>query len=342
MSLPRALVIATVLVGCACGAPAAEAPAPTPPPPTHVAAPDYEVHEWGLVRGEAGDVLQIGAIAPPIIAMPMVVLKPVLYFHASAPFTLSSVRVAASAGGQIVEAWPLVPLGDHVEWTSVAIDPGGACTPSALPTPADPPCTSLGGGFCEVAGLAIARTEASCVRVGDTTERFLFYRGRSTTLTPPLTYEHVGDRGEIRVTSDRDAAVPGVLVRVWSQLGSTRALAVAPPAPHASITVPPPADDATADAGRAALHASMTELGLTSDEADAFLRAWDASLFGSGEVGAQLDLALAPPVATDAFVYFLPEAMTDDVARLTFDPPPRAVHRAIAVWSTVPQVGSSR
>ena len=78
------------LAACSCGASttsssaAARAPAVSAPE----GSADYEVHEWGLVRGGPGDTLTVSAIAPPVVIMPISVDKPVLYFHTAAPFTL--------------------------------------------------------------------------------------------------------------------------------------------------------------------------------------------------------------------------------------------------------------
>ena len=55
-----------------------------------------------------------------------------------------------------------------------------------------------------------------------------------------------------------------------------------PPAPHETIVVGH--DWADPDVARTAVTASLTELGLTADEAGAFLAAWDEAFFGAGEI----------------------------------------------------------
>lgn len=353
----RVLVaLAACLVGCSCGG--APSHGATPPPSVVAPAAAYEVHEWGLVRAEQGDVMRFGAVAPPSQFEVIAVDKPVLYFHADDAMTLRSVRVDSAAGGTIVETWPALAAGGTVQWNDVALAPG-ACTESPLPNEHQVPCLGLpNGDQCETPGLGVVRTnDAACVTTAGTTERFLFYRGRSTTLTPPLVFARTQVAGHVRVTNEGDAPIPGMLVRLWSSSGTTRALAVAPPAPHASIDVDadfdraaqasdesPSADDrrglaSSVEPGRNALRATMIGLGLTGPEADAFLAAWSDALFGRD--GAVDHLSDAPPTdllpaPTESFVYFLPEPATDGVARLTFDPPPRAVHRAIAVWARLP------
>src|SRR5262249_30083413 len=75
-----------------------------------------------------------------------------------------------------------------------------------LPTAQQAACVGLAAGDqCESLGLAAVRTDdAACVTAGGTTERFLFYRGRSTTLTPPLVFERVAGGRDVRVTNDGD------------------------------------------------------------------------------------------------------------------------------------------
>jgi hypothetical protein len=344
----RAGIAGVMLLGCACGS-AAPAPSSTSVPPSHEAAvPDYEVHEWGLLRAEEGDVLRAGAVAPPALVQPMVVFKPVLYFHAAAPITLRSVVVQASSGGSLTEVWPLAPFDTSVRWDEVALDPGGPCEVSALPTAAEPPCSTLASGdLCEAAGLAVARTsDGACVTVGAAVDRFLFYRARVTSFTPPLAFERTGTADEVRITNEGAAPIPGVVVRIRSQGGVVSALVVEPPAPGASVLVgadfagAAAATDAalevwyghpTAAGGRAGLRLSMLEIGLTLPEAEAFLAAWQDTLFGGP--GVALDLSAQAPV--DSFVYFLPEATTDGIAVVTIDPPPRVSRRALAIWSVL-------
>lgn len=386
------LVIA--LSGCACSTTRSLESASTSTTPTSTETADYEVHEWGLLRSEThgdADVLRAGAVAPPRPVEVMAVDKPVLYFHASSPLTLR--RVSASVdGGAILESWPFVPTqlrheGAEIAWRDVSLGSPTNCVPSALPTAAAPPCSLLGpGAFCESAGLAVVRTdEAACVSTGEVTDRFLFYRAQSHSFVPPLRFvrEHVYE--DVRVTNDGDHPIPGVIVRIWSDGARTRTLIAEPPAPHASVVIGHAFDAAvdedqsdrpfdrrgTTDEsmpapsvegpGREGIRRSMREIGLTDAEVDAFLRAWDATLFGSTNVlaiddsrsiaatdGTPVDMPvdrlsvdgeLAP---RESLLYFLPEQSTDRIARLSFDPPPRAVHRAMAIWTAIRPSGEGR
>ena len=73
---------------------------------------------------------------------------------------------------------------------------------------------------------------------------------------------------------------------------------------------------------RSDIRSTMRGIGLADTEVDAFMKAWDETLFGSSS-GAEAD---APPTVRvgTSFLYFLPEAIIERAARVTFDPPPRS------------------
>ena len=369
--------------GCSSSSgPAAARTEPASTSGSSAAAADYEVHEWGLLRAQAvggSDVLRVGAIAPPRPVEVMAVDKPVLYFHTREERTLASVSVRAP-GGAILETWPYVVghdtgLGyaDGATWRDVALAPSGACEPSPLPGPTTPPCLLLGtSSFCESAGLAIVRTDdAACVRTAGMTERFLFYRAQSSTFTPPLRFSRTQVYEDVSVTNDGEAPIPGVIVRIWSSGSTTRTLVVDPPAPHATVIIGhdffgASADDQPADMpvptdrrgamdeslpepgvtgpGRDGIRRTLSELGLSASETDAFMSAWDGTLFGGGAAhagsvadGTTVDVLSVDgdPAPRESLLYFLPESAADGVATLTFDPPPRTVRRALAIWTAI-------
>ncbi|MFO0615083.1 MAG: hypothetical protein U0414_21005 [Polyangiaceae bacterium] len=357
----RSSTVLAAFLLLACGAAPREAPPAALEPPARSASPRtdtaaYEVHEWGLLRAEAGDVLNAGVVAPPNYHL-MDVGKPVLYFHAAAAMRLTSVRVRTPLGS-IVESWPSTGIGNGAEvtWTGVALGPNSDCAVSKLPTTAEPPCSLLAPGTqCETAGLAAVRTEdASCVTSGATTERFLFYRAQAK-FTPPLRFtRETGD--VVEVENDGDLPIPGILIRVSGDGQRTRSTVAIPPAPHAKVRVGrAPSTDADVDApsdrrGRAlgpavgpgleALRMTLGDLGMTSDETDAFMGAWTETLFsGTGAADDEADARLSQ---SDSFIYFLPVQAIDAIATLELDPPPRVVKRAFAIWSSVRASGSGR
>jgi hypothetical protein len=322
------------------------------------AKPSYDVHEWGLVRADQGDKVRIGAVAPPIAPEVFIMTKPVLYFHPDVPMTLRSVMIDAP-GGTVTETWPLATPGaspHSMGWSGVSIDPISPCPSSRLPSKRDLPCSKLRpGDECESLGLAAVRTvDAACVRVGDKTETFLFYRVESETLTPPLRFSNQKG-GAVSVTNDGDDAVPGLLLRIETTTAETRTLTVEPPPPHGTIVVgrnfapakaDPDADDippgglrprVVAGPGREGIRSTMRGIGLRDTEVDAFMKAWDETLFGSPSKG-----GFRAVQAGTAFLYFLPEPALERAAKVTFDPPPRSFPRAFAVWSHLAASGEAR
>lgn len=356
-----------MLLGCSCGGaePAVRTTSPTEASEATEAA-DYEVHEWGLVRGGTGDVLNVGAVAPPARAYPMAVDKPVLYFHTAAPLSVRSVRVHAA--GTILEHWPNAPrtgIAADVGWSRLTITPGADCELTPLPTDCG---TWPAGEICEVPGLAAVRTaESPCIVTPEGTDTMLFYRSRADTVTPPLLFTRSPGSDVITVRNDGGEAIPGRLIRLHNSGFQVRALAVSPPGPGETLELGAdfaaagmdedvdgdmPAMPGSPEPGRAALRASLLEVGLTAQEADAFIRVWDAQLFGgpaaldsrtvdrlSVDDEATMDGLPAP---VESVLYLLPPSVVGAISQLTFDPPPRAVRRAMAMWSVLPSSGSSR
>jgi hypothetical protein len=307
------------------------------------------------VRADQGDKVRLGAVAPPLPPEVLIMTKPVLYFLAEAPMVLEKVSIFAP-GGSVVETWPLAEQGADAHtmgWTAVSIDPTSPCPSSPLPRSTDLPCSQLPkGDECESLGLAAVRTvDASCVRVGDKIETFLFYRVETTTLTPPLRFAKEPD-GRVRVAHEGDEPIPGLLVRIETTQERTRTLTVRPPPPRGTIVIgedfPPakldPAEDPdrfprpriVTGPAREDIHATMRGIGLSDTEIKAFMKAWDETLFGSPSRG-----GFRPVQPGTTFLYFLPEATLERAAKLTFDPPPRSLRRAFAVWTHLAPKGSA-
>lgn len=345
------LAIAAILgSGCASSRPVEDpqdvgGPAPTARPgdPRPAGAP-YEVHEWGLVRADVGDVLNTGAIAPPSYE-PMIMDKPLLYFHAASPMELRRVSVHAP-NGTILETWPAATGGEgDIAWMNVALGTAADCLVSPLPKRADPACARLpSDAECESTQLAIVRTEdAACVRSGETTERFLFYRARTDVFAPPLKLSRSADAVNVTIENEGSLPIPGMVVRIRNRDGIVHSTVAMPPAPRAKVVMGLDAvvdgelaDDKAVDrkaapasgAGPDAVRMTMAELGMSPAEIKAFMDAWSEALFmPNGYDG------LRSP--SDAILYFLPAQTIDTIAKLEFDPPPRAVKRAFAVWSAV-------
>lgn len=346
----RALAISLVLcVGCSCGAATETGEAPgraIGPSATASGRASYSVHEWGLVRAGPGDTLSIGAMGPAVPRMEdMVIEKPVLYFHVSgdASIEVASVRVDA-LGGSIVEHWPstgvpLSPSPTSIAWTGLRLEPSTCAL--APPTWTERPCGErTPADECESLALGLAESsDASCVAVGSERTPLLFYRSTSTALTPPLAASAL-DSGDLEVRNDGDLVIPGRLVRFEREGSTVRVVVASPPAPHETIVVGH--DWGGPELARAAVTQSLTEIGLTASEAAAFLNSWDAAFFGTAphetppsEVLREraVEEESAPPEGS--ILYFLPAADIERLARLSFDPPPSEVHRAMAVWTAL-------
>jgi hypothetical protein len=196
--------------------------------------------------------------------------------------------------------------------------------------------------------------------VGDATETFLFYRGSTAAVTPPLRFKSQAN-GDVSVENEGDLPIPGFLIRIERAGRATRTLSVRPPGPHASLVIgrdfpsdksvspfaqldddapgfrgQPPPQTVTGPA-RENIRASMREVGQLDTEVDAFMKAWDEALFG-------LVVRQGMPVneAQTTFLYYLPERSIARFAEVSFDPPPRTFRRALAVWTRLAPSGWGR
>lgn len=304
--------------------------------------PSYAVHEWGLVRAGAGDTLEVGALGPgaPSPADFAVIEKPVLYFHLEGEGALD-VSVGVRAGeGEIREHWPVVRVDaapHELTWASARLH-GGPCPMPAIASTTTS-CARLDPGeACETLELARALAPGTaCVTVSDRAPvldvPFLFYRVRTRALRVPLAPAYL-DFGDINVRNDSDLPMPGRLIRFQRVLSTVRVVVVDPPAPHATILVGH--DFQGPEVARAAVRDSLTGIGLTDDEASAFLASWDEAFFGdaAGE-HERTPAAEEIPPPEDSILYFLPETDVARLAELELTPAPSAVHRAMAVWTTL-------
>jgi hypothetical protein len=341
-----AAALSFLLWSCSCGSGRSEAPPPrtsvVPAPTTTPTAPTYAVHEWGLVRAGAHDTLEVGAIGPhaPTLADIGAIEKPVLYFHLAGEGPLD-VSVGVRAGeGEIREHWPLASdqVAPHdITWPRVQLHASGTCPVPSFAGAAATACGRLDPGeACETLDLARAfAANTSCLTLPDATPvldaPFLFYRVRTRALTVPLAAFGL-DFGDINVRNDGDLPIPGRLIRFQRNLATIRAVVVDPPAPHTTIVVGH--DFGGPEVARAAVSESLTGIGLTNDEASAFLTSWDEAFFGSGGTEREHAAEEIPP-PDDSILYFLPEPDVERLAHLELAPAPSEVHRAMAVWTTL-------
>jgi hypothetical protein len=326
------------------GAPPGQQGPTLPVTPTRAPVASYEVHEWGLVRGDVRDRVYLAG--PHRAPEPMPLAKPVLYFHRDGEGPLALDVEVTLSSGRVVEHWPFVgaTAGPTLAWRGVTLAEG-SCVGARYPSVGEAPCDAAGAGLdCESLALRDVEThDADCLSFAGASWNHLFYRGELVG-APPLPLEVLpsgGSRLGVGVDSYRvmhrgDAPIVGRLVRVRGGVASV----IDAPAPGDGVMLEPPAG--AIDEGARALAEALGAAGLTPDEVAAFRRAWDATLFpgtvtatiAGGEVAAATPMAggLVYGATTDALLYVLPLEDAERLATLRFTPPPRAVRRAIVVW----------
>ena len=305
------------------------APTPLPIPP-----PTYEVHEWGLLRGNLTDHVVLSG--PRRAPTPIPIAKPVLYFHREGEGPLSVDVEVTLASGTMVEHWPLVPTGSRgasLAWRGVSIVEG-SCSGTRYPTLGEPPCNTLtGADGCEAIELATVETpDGDCLELDGARWDHLFYRGELTSAPSfPLSVTPLGN-DRFRVTIER--ALTGRLVRVRG----TSASVIDAPAIGASVELDVPTG--ALGEGSDTLARSLAQAGLSDDEVAAFRRAWDTTLFPAAAASAGETIVTATPMAgglflprtRDALLYVLSQEDAAQLATLTFTPAPERVARAMVVW----------
>lgn len=353
--LARSLLLAAALSGCGGGGgassgsgggagPSAGAGGTTPaesgePSGAGTGEGAFALHEWALLDVPLSGATELAA-GPGHPVPTMSVRKPVVYVHLADGVDETSFAIEARmASGSIVEHWPpaATPPG-AVRWEVAARR--AHCVTSVVPagggrwaTPAD--------GVSELPDLpSYDAPGAACLTVGDASAGLLFYRGTMSAPTLPVTAARASDGSVVVTATGETAGAPFDLLRVtWiaDRLVISRA---AMPAAGASVSLPVGTDAVDPEAESARLARAMVALGLTADEADAFLRAWRVPLFGEG-VGAVADRdarrSVREPVPStfgplaDVLLVWLPPAAVDAIATLDVAPAPSVVARAFLV-----------
>lgn len=303
------------------------------------AAPGYTVHEWGLVDVDETGTAEIaaGPGAPPPMTS---VRKPVLYFHVTGDPITVAVRARLLAG-MIYETFPADtrPTPDVAAWTATLAS--GHC-PTVVPAGRARDMMGCGtpDGICELPELPrYDAASADCVTVGSTSAGMLFYRGSSRPALP-LGAVRQSD-GTVHVTATGSlAGAPGEVLRVSTAMtgpwpmGHVVISRSRLPGPGETVVLPLGTVAVDRSAERTSLQASLLSLGLSADEADAFLNAWMDGLFGPG-VGRE---TTAPALPQDSVLFFLPEDAVRSIAELELTPAPSELRRAFLVRLILPAV----
>jgi hypothetical protein len=326
-------------------------------------APRFELHEWGLIGYDAlaedarfAAAVSGGARRARAAARADRIGdgfgsggKPVLYVHTDARDLQVRVRVQIP-GGEIVEH---LPRAAHVDGTTVTWPPvrasRGACPTTERVGLDDPHCRGLPDGYCEgVENPEFDTADAACLQTPDgARHNHLFYRGAVPIAGLPLRFARASGGDGVEVAAQGAVPVSGKLlvVRLVPGHGDPHVVELVPPAPGAGpVTLPTDGPARSCDDARAALRDGLRERGLTGPEAEAFLRAWGASLFGGEDApggggsdgtaaasagAAHPSRALAP--SPYAAYYFLPEAALAERLPLDVEPAPARLARAMLV-----------
>lgn len=288
---------------------------------------DLRVHEWGTFTSKAGpdgtaiewtplggpselpcfvtvlnpSSIKVGREGLGAIKATVRMETPVLYFYAAQEQTAHvSVRFNQ---GLITEWYPqarvppvrsvtLATTTGAIDWHEVRIQPG-----------TNPPLPFDGDGSHY---YAARETDASPIRVGAQSEKFLFYRGLASFPVPITATLQEG--GAVDVDAAGAVAIPAL---VFFQRDGDRVGYRLVRHPPARVTVDRPALTGTAESLRADLQTLLVEQGLYPREARAMVETWRDAWFDAG---------------TRLF-YLVPRAMVDAVLPLKIDPQPLEVTR---------------
>jgi len=327
-----------------------------PPPPA-----SYVLHEWGVMVVEGGYASMHG---PSPEVQEIMADKPVIYLYADEPLALDI--TVGFASGAATETWPLRPSGPYVEWRGLDVRPG-ACDPDPFPSVYDNPwleetCEACALGSCVVEG-------ASCVTFEDVVSKLLFYAGDMPSFRPALaaacsidpasgsmslSIENASSRRveDIwflyrAVTSDCTSVFPGEACPVISadlalayvgSLEASAGMGTSVPAVRVEAELDPeglpiPGTLETWDEWEAVpgeVRDALVRHGLYTDEADAFVGAWDLAMFGILGSGA----FYIEPMYVDggALLYFMDREEYDAHLPLEATPPPAEISRVGLVY----------
>lgn len=325
---------------------------PEQPADPEPVANDFSIHEWGFIAhhfADADDTSRFVATSPGSFAPPQIGLhglsgigraggKPILYVHLpdgteSAQFTASLVL---GQGGEFVEHWPQGEIqGTRLMW-NVSARRGTCSAQGRYATRDHERCNGIRDGYCEAAELgAYETTDGACLTVAGTDWNHLFYRAQAPGPVP-LRFEPT-EAGN-RIHNNASDPIPSKLIRIrrHDSRDETRVHIFDAPAPGESLVLPDETETAASFASTQ-LRAALAGLGMTDDEASAFMVAWESELLG--KTGDEPDAAPfqfgVPPSAlrskSDSLIYFMPESSVNRLLRLEVTPTPREVRRAILV-----------
>lgn len=328
-----------LLVLLACGGPEDDAQTPAP----ELAA--YSIHEWGFIAhhyAAPADELLTSGTAPTPASGTSVGLgnighighggKPVLYVHLEGDGDIARFVATLSTSGTFVEEWPHSETSTPTSLTWEVEARRGSCSAEgSYPAAGDGHCTGITDHYCEAAELAHYETDDSaCLTVDGNQWNHLFYRAQ-TTGELPISVSKVDANFTVRGA----LAIPGRIMRIRraAHVSGSRVVIFDAPAAGQNRVAPEPYADAVS--GIRALETELGARGMSADEVQSFMTAWQAELFGETAEHPRVQMVGQPPFGLqpkrDALIYFLPAATLDAMVPLSFTPSPTEVHRAVLV-----------
>ena len=345
--------------------PGATEPQATESPTTGPSSDDgpaaYDLHEWGVVAISPGRFeiaagpgrRAVRARLPRLNIQEVTVDKPVLYVHPTTDGAFDlGLEVTLGAGLSVSEHFPpttIAPLAWQARVEGTCRGDYGGVDDSRCPD-----------GYCEVAELGLYEADGACLAVNGVRAPLLFYRlgARGAGPAMPLSIRRRGD--SVTVRNDGLAGQVGDLWRIrWNGQRTVVRRVTAPPV-GATVAIAAPGDDVVT--ARRALRRDLGAHGLTAAETAAFLRGWEASLFGAAAAAEEIDDDLPdpadhtaadptaldtlsndesddqpiPPVPPgprmrDVLIYWLPASAIDAIAHIEASPAPRHLRRAFLV-----------
>lgn len=310
----------------------------------------WEVHEWGVITVDGSNLSRGKFVGGPAASNPKPDVtptrpiakkrKPVLYVHLGKGVQEASFTVTVTPpAGRVVEHWPdtTADTGStpSITWRDVRATTT-ACDGKRFEYPAaDAPACATPDGTCEVSELASVETEdGACLEFSGKTYEHLFYRGELDALPLGLTLERTPS-GTFRVSNTGQGVIRGAMrVTTHGSRPNTTldVLAEIPAGGHADLGAEAVGKDVAA--GVTALKAELERQGLTTPEADAFLRAWSSDLFGvdptdpNAPPNSAVLVGGGLPTKSDLLLVWLDRETVDAILPLTFSPEPTRLERA--------------
>jgi hypothetical protein len=316
-------------------------PQPTPlpkPPPAGPSAEsaDYAIHEWGVIRVNDSKLeLQSSDFAPPAVMLKPPVnsqpidraapAKPLLFFHPGPSYDFdTAIEVTVSqVGGNLRERWPTPGNGvqpavaPSFTWSRMRVLAEG-CDAQKAPKANDGPCWGLDASLgCEAAGLPqYLGTVPHCLDLDG-------FRA------PVLLYNSVIETEAFFALETRDGELLLRNLRAieygWGQVAHEGSLyQFESLAPNAEVVVSSLEKALRTDTElRRDLDWELRQLGLTQDEANSFMKAWERP-------------TLSQPFEWQV-IALLSGQQADAISTISAKPAPTKLVRALLmVWGSAP------